>query len=339
MEAFLVDEWLGGEDAIPVVDEASLSAVRDRARDVAAAQQMSATDAGHLASIVSELGRNQLRHAMRGRIAVLPIARGPRRGVEIIAADEGNGVPDPTRAMQGMPRAAGSMGVGIAAARDHAHELDFDVRLGEGTCIRARRFDGVTPARREVGIFGRPYRGEPCSGDHARFFRDDERLLVGVCDGLGHGPKARAASRAAMEVLARERSGSPQSIVEACHHALVQTRGAVMAIIALREDESARVAVASVGNITVELSRPHGSHRFGASSFVVGSHQAGWRAHVENTTAFHRDVLVVFTDGVGSRASIEDDLALLREHPIVIAHQLVERFAREDDDALVVVAK
>lgn len=113
-----------------------------------------------------------------------------------------------------------------------------------------------------------------------------------------------------------------------------------MAVVALRERESSTdLELASVGNITIELVQPRASRRFGATSFVVGSPQRGWRAQVEATAVAKDEALVVFTDGISSRASISDDLALLREHPVVIAQQLVHRFGRDDDDVLVLVAK
>ena len=339
MEAFLIDEWLGTEDAIPIADEASVSAVRQKARDVAQTQQMSAVDGARLATIASELAHNQLRHARYGQIAIRPITRGVHRGVEISAADRGEGIADPTRALQGAPHETGSLGAGLAALRELADEVDFDVRIREGTCIRARVFDGEAPRRRQVGVYGRPYRDEPMSGDHARFFRGDDRLVVGVCDGLGHGPLARTAASAAMRVFVEHQRDTPQAIVEACHQGLGPTRGVVMAVISLAEGGVPNLDLAAVGNITVQLVQPHSERRFGASSFVVGAPQRGWRAHVEVSAIEAGETLIVFTDGIESRASIDEDLALLREHPITIAHQLAVRFARDTDDVLVLVAK
>lgn len=339
MEAFLIDEWLGAEDAIPIADEASVSAARQKARDVARTQQMSDVDGARLATIASELAMNQLRHARCGQIAVRPITRGAHRGVEISAADRGEGIADPTRALQGAPRDTGSLGAGLAALRELAAEVDIDVRIREGTFIRARLFDGEAPRRREVGVYGRPYRDEPMSGDHACIFRDDDRLIVGVCDGLGHGPEARAAASAAMRVFVEHRTAAPQAIIEACHEALGPTRGVVMAVVSLGEGGAPNLALAAVGNITVQLVQPHSERRFGASSFVVGSPQRGWRSRVEESAIDAGEMLILFTDGIESRASIEEDLALLREHPITIAHQLALRFARDNDDVLVLVAK
>jgi anti-sigma regulatory factor (Ser/Thr protein kinase) len=339
METFLIDAWIGTDDTIPILDEASVSAARERAREVALAQALSVVETERLATIASELAHNHLRHARRGQIAARPITRGDVAGVEILAADEGEGIADPTGAFEGSPRATGSLGIGLAAVREHADEMDVDVRIREGTCIRARIFHGEVPRRREVGVFGRPYRDEPRSGDHAWFFRDPERLLVAVCDGLGHGPLAREAAMAAIDVFATQRARTPKVIIEECHRGLGPTRGAVMAVVSAREAGEPVLELASVGNIAIELVQPRSSRRFAASSFVVGSPQRGWRAHAESAPLEAAEILILSSDGITSRASVEEDFALLREHPIVIAHQLVTRFGREDDDILVLVAR
>jgi anti-sigma regulatory factor (Ser/Thr protein kinase) len=341
MEALLIDEWLGPDDGdrILVLDDASVSAARQRAREVAGTQGMSPVAAERLATIASELGHNQLRHARRGRIAVRPLTRSSSLGVEIIAVDEGDGIADPSAALAGVTRDTGSLGSGIAATRRHAHEVDFDVRIGEGTCVRARVWAGEVARRREVGIFGRPCAGEQVSGDHAVAVRSDARLLLAVCDGLGHGAPARLASNAAVKAFVEHRDGSPAAILEACHSRLHGTRGVVMAVAAVCEGESPALDMASVGNITIELVEPRSARRFGATSFFVGSQQRGWRQHVESSPIQDGEVLVMFTDGIASRASIAEDLLLLREHPIAIAQRLAARFGRADDDVLVLVAR
>jgi anti-sigma regulatory factor (Ser/Thr protein kinase) len=339
VEAFLIDEWVGDADTIPMADEASVSSARQRAREVASAQGLTTIDGEKLATIASELAFNQLKHARRGQILVQPLTRGLHRGVEIVAADEGAGITDPTRALEGRPKASGSLGSGLAATRELAMEVDFDIRSDEGTCVRARIFEPNAPRRREIGIFGRPYKGEPRSGDHACIFRGDDRLVVGVCDGLGHGSPARTAAGAAMRVFKEHCTSPPRTIIEECHRALGPTRGTVMAVCTLEQGAGTNLELAAVGNITVELVQPRATRRFGATSFVVGSPQRGWRAHVEVEPIAPEETLIMFTDGIASRATIADDLMLLREPPIVIAYELVRRFARDDDDVLVLVAR
>jgi anti-sigma regulatory factor (Ser/Thr protein kinase)/serine/threonine protein phosphatase PrpC len=345
VEALLTDEWLPEPqaDAIPVLDEASLSLVRERVRERGATELVSPDVVARALLVASELGRNQLRHAVRGRIAVRAVRRDGRSGLEIVAADGGTGIADVVTALRGVPRASGSLGVGLAAARENASEVDFDIRIGEGTCIWARIFDRDVPRGREVAVFGRALAGERVSGDHALFWRSGAHLTLAVCDGLGHGAAAREASGAAVTALRGAGTGGaaekgPAPLLEDCHRALGSTRGAVMAI--ARLDEAAqRVEVASAGNVSVDLVAPRSTRRFGGTSAVVGDRRGVFRPRVEEKPLEPGDALVMCTDGVRTRLSLDSDFELLREHPVVIAAGVVERFARADDDVLVLVAR
>ncbi len=335
MEALLIDEWVGDVDAITMIDDASVSLARQRAREVAAEQGLTAQDGERLATIASELGQNQVRHAPRGLIAVRAIARGGVNGVEIAAADRGPGISDPARALAGIPRESGSLGVGLAAVRNLAFEVDFDVRLGEGSLVRARVFERDPGSRLQVGVFGRPIASEHTSGDHAAFVQTDDGFAFALSDGLGHGAPAREASALAIRAFRTHSTDPPEQILDENHRALAGTRGGVMASARAR---GGTLEAAIAGNVAVQIVAPRQERRFGGSSFVLGS-RGPYKARAAEAHPFQPgDAIIAFTDGVGSRTSIKEDLPLLREHPIVIAQRLIERHGI-DDDALVLVAK
>jgi anti-sigma regulatory factor (Ser/Thr protein kinase) len=340
MDSLLTDEWLAGADSIPILDEASVAAVRERVRAEAGAIGLSRVAAGSIVNVASELGHNQLAHAQRGRVAVRRTQRAGTPGIEVIAADGGPGIASPTDALKGRPPSLGtprsSLGVGLAAALELADEIDFDVRIGEGTCVWARKFSASVPRQRKVGIYGRPCPGEDESGDHGAFVRSDGELLVGVADGLGHGPPAREASAAAIGVMRAGSAAGMERILEQCHEALVDTRGAVMALARIADPGDA-LRVSTVGNVTLQIAGPERSRRIAGPALVLGARGQRLRVLAEDHPLGIRDVLILFTDGISTQADLDTDLDLLREHPIVIAHQVVERFARNNDDALVAV--
>jgi anti-sigma regulatory factor (Ser/Thr protein kinase) len=321
MEALLIDEWLRGhDDAVFVVDEASLSIVRERVRAVARAAGLPEAIAGRAALVATEIGTNQLRHARRGAIAVAPTARGGERGIEITGVDGGPGLVDATAALDAPLRAHGSLGVGVGAVRRLSSAIDVDVRVREGTKIVARLFaDEVAPGR-HVGIYGRPHPDERASGDHAAFVRTGDGEVLIVVDGLGHGPAAREAASAAIRVFHERHSEPAPAILEACHEELGAKRGAVMAVVRLR---AATVEIASVGNVDVQLVSPRKTRRFGGSPGVVGARPSA-PPPVRTETAVPLG---------------PEELALLRAHPIAIAQHVVERHARPHDDALALVCR
>jgi anti-sigma regulatory factor (Ser/Thr protein kinase) len=330
----VVDTWLGGEQGIPLIDEASVSLVRERVREQGARAGLGTVATAALASAASELGHNQLRHAHAGVVVVRSCLRGDEVGVEVVAADRGPGIADVAGALEGRPSHPGSLGAGLAAVLELSDEVDIDVRLGEGTCIWARKFEvSGGPRRPRVGIFGRPYPGERVSGDDAGFIRTSEVLQVGVIDGLGHGDPARDASVRAARALATAGDVAPEALVADCDRLLARTRGAVM--VAARLDLARSLRVAGVGNVAAHVYGHGPSWRFGGSSFVLGSPGGARRIALEVHYLDSRDVLLLFTDGIRSRIDLTGELDLLREHPVVVAQRVVERFARADDDVLV----
>ena len=339
MDSVLIARWVGDAPTLPILDAASVSAAREKVREVARAQGMNEEQVGGLAIAVSELGTNHLAHARDGEIAILPIERGETRGVEIVAVDRGPGIADPTAALEGLVVSPAGLGAGLRAAVAFADEVDFDVRLLEGTCIRLRKFAQRAGRRREVAIFGRPCIEYPASGDDAAFFRTPGGLVLTIADGLGHGVEAREASSRAMQVVAAMRDRSPSAILAASDEALLGTRGAVMAVAEL--DETAGVLRhACVGNVATRVCSARASHTFGGSSFVLGARGNRRRAISEEAHDLGPgDVVIMTSDGVRSAMRVEGvDADVLRHHPLVVAHHVMRSFAREGDDVTILVA-
>lgn len=338
MDPVLIDSWMRGLDALPTIDEASKSAAREAVRAQGAAIGLDRTLVEQMAVAASELVHNQLRHARRGQFAVRTIARRGVPGLEIVAADRGRGIPDPAGALEGKGPSDTSLGAGLPGARRMTHEMDIDVRLGEGTCVRARVFAQALPRAREVGIFGRALAHEPVSGDHAAFVRDGDVLTLGLADGIGHGPLAHDASGRAITAFQEHHGLSPSAVLEACHTAVVGSRGAVMAVARL-DAGAGTVEHAAVGNIMTRIERWRNSRIFTGSSATLGARGPRRKPLAETVTIEPTEVLMMYTDGLTSRVSLAEEPDLLREHPVVIAQRVLALFGRANDDALVVAAR
>ncbi len=291
-----------------------------------------------MAVVATELAQNQLVHARQGTFTTHKVERAGVVGVEIVAADRGAGIASPTRALEEHGSTAGGLGSGLAGARRLSDEIDFDVRHGEGTCIRARKWQRPVPWRSEVAIIGRPLANEDVSGDDAAFFRLGETLTLGVADGLGHGPEAREASARAIAVLKESSSSRLEDILRECDAPLFETRGTVMAV--ARIDPKAQlVEHACVGNVQARLYRPRETQRFASHPGVLGAPKQGRRFRTETFPLQTNDVLVMFSDGLSTKVDISEELLLLWQHPIVIAEHILNRFGQSHDDAIVLVAR
>ncbi len=324
---------------IPILDDASITVVREQVRGLGGELGLSRETTERVATAATELVRNQLVHARGGRFVVRAIERRGVRGLELVAADRGPGLADPTRALDGLISTSGGLGSGLASVHHLMDELDLDIRLGEGTCIWARKFAGPVPYRSEVAILGRPCEGESESGDDAAFVRQGDVLTIGVIDGLGHGILARDVAAPAAALLRSRAELVPAAILGAVDDALRGTRGAVMAVARI-DLQLRQIEHAGVGDVGTHLCRPRESHRFSGGAGVLGAPDHRERKYVvEREPVQDHDVLVMFSDGLTTRVDISQELQLLRRHPIVIAAHLLERFGRSNDDAMVLVTR
>lgn len=335
----LVERWLTGTEPLPILDEASVAVAREAARAAGADAGLDPTARERLAVIASELGHNQRKHARRGAIGLRTVTRAGVPGVEIVAADRGAGLEDPTGALEGVPRAAGpGLGVGLASVLRQADEVDADVRWGEGTCLRARIF-AAPVARSEVAILGRAGPDDPVSGDTATVVRTDGGLIAAAVDGLGHGPAAREAAARALDVV-HDASDLPlEEVITRADRELVGSRGAVMALIRI-DLAAATVTHAAMGNVTTRVHAADGGFRaFVSAAGTLGVTRPGRRLLAETAPFAAPQVVTIASDGIVSRLDLTGEGSLLRRHPLVIAHHVVTHFARGNDDAIVIVVR
>ncbi len=337
MDSVLIGRWVGGGERTPIGDEASLSIAREAALDLARSLRLPEAAIASLLVIVGELGTNQLRHARDGVIALRSVEREGVAGVEVIAADRGGGILDASASLDGGPGGGGA--IGLSRVQHHADEVDLDVRLGVGTCVRARRFAGRVSRRREVAILGRNCGGERVSGDDATFERRSGLLVLALADGLGHGPEAQEPARRAIGVVAGAPEASLSELLRQADVALRGTRGAVMGLVSIDESTGALVH-AAVGNITTSVRGAQEGRSFSGTHGVLGSTSPRPQRVTEERFELHpRDLVALYSDGLGSRLELDVARQLASRHPLVVAQQLIERYARDNDDATVIVAR
>ena len=337
----LIGRWLGSElEPIPIYDEASVSSARQRVREAGQRLNLSKQLVENVALIASELSHNQLSHAKQGYLAVKPVERQGVKGLEVIAADLGPGIHNPSLALKDRLSTDGSVGAGLGAVCRIADEVEFDNRIAEGICVVARKFERQT-ARPccEIAIMGRPYPGEAISGDDAVFLQSDSGFLAAVADGLGHGPEARQASNRAMDTLRQKHETDLGQIVAALNEELAGTRGCAICIMRLNENDR-MIQCASIGDVRAHLYKLRDAYFFTATPLILGAgplHKP--KIRLEKATVEPGAVLIMFTDGLKSRTNLKGQLDVLRQPAISIAQHLLENDSRPDDDALVLAAR
>jgi serine/threonine-protein kinase RsbT len=126
---------------VTVIDRSDVSHVRILVSGMANLMGFSKAKTHELATAVTELANNLVFHATRGgRISLTPLLEGKRRGIEIIAEDDGPGIADVELAMtDGFSTNAG-LGSGLPGSRRLMDELSVVSTFGKGTRVVARRW-------------------------------------------------------------------------------------------------------------------------------------------------------------------------------------------------------
>jgi serine phosphatase RsbU (regulator of sigma subunit) len=199
--------------------------------------------------------------------------------------------------------------------------------------VEAARFLGAV----EVGVAGRPIDGEVESGDLHVIVPTSQGALLAVIDGLGHGPEAASAARAAAAAVGRHASASLGQIFRACHQEMRLTRGAAISLAALDAARS-ELTWSGIGNVEGVIFRAavRGEKRewLLLRGGVVGHTLP---KVVEGTLSLgNGDTLVLVTDGIRSEHA---EFSPVGRHPQEAADDILRHYRRGTDDALVVVAR
>jgi serine/threonine-protein kinase RsbT len=122
-------------ERIAIESDADVVTARQRARALAVGLEMPSTDQTLLATAISEIARNITAYAQRGEVLLDVIQDGGRRGIRVIAVDEGPGIDDVDRALTDGYTTGGGLGLGLPGARRLVDEFDIQTAPGEGTRV------------------------------------------------------------------------------------------------------------------------------------------------------------------------------------------------------------
>ncbi len=131
---------IADEVRVSIDSDSDIVAARQKGRELAAQCGFPSTDLAVVATAISELARNIVRYAVRGEIILRLIDDNGRRGVEVVATDDGPGIPDVTLAMQDGYSTSGSLGLGLPGVRRLMDEFEISSDFGKGTTVTARKW-------------------------------------------------------------------------------------------------------------------------------------------------------------------------------------------------------
>lgn len=188
------------------------------------------------------------------------------------------------------------------------------------------------------GVSGRALPGQSESGDLHVVWPFETGVLIGVVDGLGHGPEAAAAARAAADILQAHAGEPVVALVKHCHEGMRKTRGAVLSIASLDAADRMMSWIA-VGNVEGALFRANPAARPARETVLMRSGVVGYQLPPLRAAAHTLqadDVLVFATDGIRDTFTTQPPLS---RDPQEAATEILNRFGKDSDDALVLVVR
>jgi anti-sigma regulatory factor (Ser/Thr protein kinase) len=339
------DRVISGEPSVRVglSDQSDIGECRRTAKRLGEAGKFSENDVGKACIVATELATNVVRHGGGGEMLVQLLNDGVTPQLEMLAIDRGRGMQDVERCLRDGYSTGGTPGTGLGAVSRLSSTFDIFSVPGSGT-VALSRIESHSAARSpslgadplQFGAICIALAGEIECGDTWRIADRGSVWSVMVADGLGHGPLAATAARAAAQAFIQRAFDDPASVMQGVHGGLAGTRGAVAACARLHTAE-ARVEYAGIGNI-------YGSIVGWERARGMVSHNGTLGMQIPRPRQFAYDwargeLVVMHSDGLSARWNLADHPGVYTHHPAIIAGVLYRDAARKRDDATVVVVR
>jgi hypothetical protein len=256
----------------------------------------------------------------------------------MLGLDRGPGIENVTASLRDGESTAGSSGHGLGALARLSSSFEIYTQPRQGTALRIVCWaQPVKAPAHEIGVVCVAKAGESVSGDGWAAHLDAQFATVLVSDGIGHGPEAARASRAATRVLVEHPTATTGRLLDECHAALSPTRGAAVA--AARIDAgSAQGTFAGIGNIVARVLHDGDQRNLVSHNGTVGHNVR--RVQEFGFQFGPGTLLVMHSDGVDTRWNLATDYpGLAARHPGLIAGVLYRDHDRGRDDVTVLVLR
>jgi serine/threonine-protein kinase RsbT len=129
-----------GEIRVPINSDQDVVSARQKGRGMANELGFSSGDATLIATAISELARNIVSYARKGQISLKGIQGSSRVGIQVIASDDGPGIPDIRQALRDGFSTSGSLGLGLPGVRRLMDEFEITSQPGRGTTVAVKKW-------------------------------------------------------------------------------------------------------------------------------------------------------------------------------------------------------
>lgn len=338
---------------LEIDNEADVGVCRRKSVSIAGQMGFDDVKTGEVAILVSELVTNVLKHGGgKGKIMIFRLKdKNEKTALEIWCCDNGNGIPDPDRALSDGFTEKKTLGIGLGTIRRFSDVFELnpkkddlqasghsEMQTAYRHCLRIVKW---IPQKQWIGTnknitFGASSRcipGETLNGDtYVISHLSQSKTIAAVIDGLGHGKEAHIASNIIKEQLLLKSDLPLVELVKYIHQSARGTRGAVIAIV-LIDTTNSKVTFTGVGNIEGFIRSESGKKGLISFGGILGHNIR--TPQIYEFPFLKGDSLCLYSDGLNSRWNIND--INWNEHPQKTAEFLINNYSRINDDATVLI--
>lgn len=128
------------EARVRIERESDIVEARQKGRELAKEAGLFGSDVTMVATAISEVARNIVVYARRGEIFLEIVQDRGKRGIVVIARDDGPGIADVERAMRDGFSTGGSLGLGLPGARRLMDDFEIESQAGVGTTVILKKW-------------------------------------------------------------------------------------------------------------------------------------------------------------------------------------------------------
>jgi serine/threonine-protein kinase RsbT len=125
---------------VTIASGADIVTARLEGRQLAAEAGFNGSDLTVIATAISEVARNIVEYARNGEILLSIVHDGNKRGLRVVARDDGPGIPNIDQAMQDGFSTGRGLGLGLPGTRRLMDDFVIKSRVGEGTTVTATKW-------------------------------------------------------------------------------------------------------------------------------------------------------------------------------------------------------
>jgi serine/threonine-protein kinase RsbT len=128
------------EIRVLIKSDADIITARRSGRELGTQLGFTSWELAVIATAISELARNLVRYAKQGEVICRTVENGDKRGILVIAQDQGPGIPNIEMALRDGYSTSGGLGLGLPGVRRLMDEFEITSAEGGGTTVKATKW-------------------------------------------------------------------------------------------------------------------------------------------------------------------------------------------------------